>query len=220
MATTNSPLRSSYSWHGARSWIERKIPKIPDGSEKHCGACCSTVEHFKAGRCNRSRPQGCERSSLLPELPGDTGSSGGGGGWRGTRGHVTKLCVAKQQQQQQLADEAILQGVQPGSPCNPSTSLLCESALWRRRPPKPVGQKPPHNGSVCPKLRPRNLELPLRSWALQGSRWLLECWTAVCLNRCFLSENLYLILHEVRNNQISANIKPISDINIRYQERP
>lgn len=60
-----------------------------------------------------------------------------------SRGHVTKLCVAKQQQQ---PDEAVLQEVRSGIKAalqrNPTAPVLCASALWRRqRRLKPVGQK-------------------------------------------------------------------------------
>lgn len=91
----------------------------------------------------------------------------------GAGGHVTKTVrSAAAARRDDAAGSAIwhqssVVAALRGSPCNPSASAPCACALWRLRL-KPAVQKLLHNGSVCPRLRPLNLQVPLHGSALRG----------------------------------------------------
>lgn len=158
------------------------------------GSIGASREYFQARRCNRSRPQGCECSSLLPKLPGDSARLGAATGERGSCDKtVHSSAAAAAARRDDPAGRAIwhqssVVAALRGSPCNPSASALCACALWRRRRLKPVGQKPLHNGSVCPRLRPLNLQLPLHGSALRGLPLLRVQMTLLCHLRLGLTD--------------------------------
>lgn len=120
------------------------VPVVSGGSISACR------EYLKARRCNRSRPQGCDCSSLSPKLPRDAAQLGtAAAGEQGSCDKSVRSSAAAVVRRDDPAGSAICHqssaaAALRGSPCNPSASALCARALWQRRRLKPVGQKPLH----------------------------------------------------------------------------